>query len=342
VKPTQQHWDLLIVGAGPTGLACAIEAQKAGLSALILEKGCLVNSIYNYPTQMVFFTTSELLEIGGIPMTSASAKPTRLEAMEYYRKVAAHFELAIHLYERVDSIAPDAEGFRLSGMTHAGKATHYSATNVVIATGYYDLHNRMNIPGEDLPHVYHYYKEPHPFAGCKVLVIGGKNSSVDTALDLWRHGAEVTLVHRRAGLSDSIKYWVRPDIENRLKAGQITGRFETSVLEIQPERVLLRHHPAKGAVREEWVAADFVFALVGYHPDFDFLHAAGVGFDSKTQRPTCDPETFETNVPGLYLGGVVVAGRHTGEIFIENGRFHGGVIVRDIVKRSAAPRLAAH
>ena len=338
---TQKQWDLLIVGAGPTGLACAIEAQKAGLSALILEKGCLVNSIFNYPTQMVFFTTAELLEIGGIPMTSASAKPTRLEAMEYYRKVAAHFKLTVHLYERVETIIPGNGAFRVTGTTQTGRATEYTAGNVVIATGYYDLHNYLNVPGEDLPQVFHYYKEPHPFAGCKVLVIGGKNSSVDTALDLWRHGAAVTLVHRRAQLSDSIKYWVRPDIENRLKAGEISGRFETSVLEIQPERVLLRHHPAKGAVHEEWVAADFVFALVGYHPDFAFLQAVGVGFDSTTQRPTCNPETFESNVPGLYLGGVVVAGRHTGEIFIENGRFHGGVIVRDIVKRSTATPMAA-
>jgi thioredoxin reductase (NADPH) len=308
--------DLLIIGAGPTGLACAIEAGKAGLRAIVVEKGCLVNSIFHYPANMVFFTTSELLEIGEVPFPTAAAKPNRLEALEYYRKVAAHFALDVRQYERVESITALRPGFAVRSSRR-----RYAAEAVVIATGYYDLPNLMGVPGEDLPHVYHYFREAHAFAGQRVVVIGGKNFAVETALDLYRHGARVTLLHRGAGLGASIKYWVRPDIENRIKAGDIDARFETRVREILPGKVRIESPAGEGEL-----PADFVFALTGYHPDFDFLREAGVHLDAN-QRPACDPATYETNVPGLYLGGVVVAGRNTSEIFIENGRFHGKVIV---------------
>lgn len=326
------RFDVVIVGGGPTGLACAIEAGKNGLSAVVLEKGCIVNSIYNYPNNMVFFTTPELLEIGDIPMSSATAKPSRQEAMEYYRKVAQHYRLDIHQYEKVEKVEREGEGFAITTTRRNGTAGHYRAGHVVLATGYYDLYNELGVPGENLPHVFHYYKEAHPFTASRVVVIGGKNSAVETALDLYRHGAEVTLVHRRPELSKSIKYWVRPDIENRIKAGQIRALLDTEVVAITPESVRVRHH---GDGREEDLPADFVFALIGYHPDYDFLRAAGVEFDPETRRPKVDSVTYESNVPGLYLGGVVVAGPFTGEVFIENGRFHGKVIADDILKRRA-------
>ncbi len=321
-------WDLIIIGAGPTGLATAIEAEKLGISTLIIEKGCLVNSIYNYPTSMVFFTTSERLEIGDIPMTAASAKPTRLEAMAYYRKVAQHYKLNVHQYERVDRILPATAGFTVHATHASGRSARYSTRKLVIATGYYDLPNRLGAPGEEQPHVHHYFKEAHPFAGSRVVVIGGKNSAADAALELFRHGAQVTLVYRRPQLSPSVKYWVRPDIENRIKAGEIAARLGYQVLEIEPEAVRIARAAEDGsaAPETELLPADFVFALIGYHPDFDFLEAAGVRFHPDNQRPICDPKSFESNVPGLYLAGVVVGGRQTGEIFIENGRFHGQVI----------------
>lgn len=257
--------DLLIVGAGPTGLACAIEAGKAGLKAVVVEKGCLVNSIFHYPANMIFFTTSELLEIGGVPFTTAAAKPSRNEALEYYRKVTAHFALDVRQYERVETITALRPGFEV-------RSDHgdYRAHAVVIATGYYDLPNLMGVPGEGLPHVFHYFKEAHPFAAQRVAVIGGKNFAAETALDLYRHGARVTLIHRQPGLGASIKYWVRPDIENRIKAGEIAARFRTQVREILPGR--LRLETPEG---EEEMRADFVFALTGYHPDFDFCGRRG-------------------------------------------------------------------
>lgn len=322
------HCDVLIVGAGPTGLACAIEAQKAGMRAVVIEKGCLVNSIVNYPTNMVFFTTSELLEIGGIPFTCQAAKPNRLEAMEYYRRVTAHFELDVRQYERVTAIRALRPGFAVSTERLDG-GREYRADAVVIATGYYDLPNLMGVPGEELPHVFHYFKEAHPYAGQRVAIIGGKNFAAETALDLFRHGAKVTIVHRQADLGASIKYWVRPDIENRIKAGEIAARFRTHVKEIRAGSLLL-----SGPDGESELQADFVFALTGYHPDFDLLREAGVQLND-AWRPVCDPATYETNVPGLYLGGVIVAGKNTSEIFIENGRFHGEVIVGHLRSQQA-------
>ncbi|HET7439934.1 MAG TPA: YpdA family putative bacillithiol disulfide reductase [Terriglobales bacterium] len=317
--------DVLIVGAGPTGLACAIEVQKIGLKALIIEKGCLVNSIYNYPANLVFFTTPELLEIGEIPFSTAHQKPNRQEALEYYRKVAEHYRLHVCQYQWVKTINGEDGNFRISASDRNGRIHDYRARKVVISTGYYDLPNMMGIPGEDLPKVHHYFREPHPFYDTDVLVVGGKNSAAEAALDLWRHGARVTLVHRHAHLHENIKYWVRPDEDNRIKNDEITAYFNSSVTEIGIDFVMLETPDGPARVKN-----DFVFALTGYHPDFDFLTSIGIELFGPQCRPVCDPETLESNVPGIYVGGVIVAGSRTNEIFIENGRFHGKLIAEDL------------
>ena len=331
---TQAHFrhdtwtDVLVVGAGPTGMACAIEAMKVGLKALIIEKGCLVNSVYNYPANMVFFTTPELLEIGDIPFSTAHQKPTRQEALEYYRKVAEHHQLHIYQYQWVKTITGEDGNFRITSTDRAGKIYDYHAKKVIVATGYYDLPNRLEIKGEDLPKVFHYYREPHPYYDSDVVVIGGKNSAAEAALDLWRHGARVTLVHRHAGLHSHIKYWVLPDIENRMKNDEITAYFNSAVQEIGMDYALL--DTPDGPVR---LKNDFVFAMIGYHPDFDFLRSIGIELLEPQRRPVCDPETLESNVPGVYVAGVIVAGSRTNEIFIENGRFHGKLIARDLQEK---------
>jgi thioredoxin reductase (NADPH) len=313
--------DVLVVGAGPTGMACALEAQKVGFKALIIDKGCLVNSIYHYPTNMVFFTTPELLEIGDIPFTTALAKPTRLEALEYYRRVAEHYHLNIRQYEWVKTITGEDGDFRVATTNRHDAIHDYRARKIVVATGYYDLANQLDIPGEDLDKVFHYYREPHPYFDTDVVVIGGKNSAAEAALDLWRHGARVTLVHRGSQMHPHVKYWVRPDIENRIKAGEITAHFNSTVQEINDDCVVLR--TPSGSLR---LHNDFVFALTGYHPDYDFLRSVGIELATEQLRPVCDPENLESNVPGIYVAGVVVAGSRTSEIFIENGRFHGKLI----------------
>ena len=313
--------DVLVVGAGPTGMACAIEAQKAGFKALIIDKGCLVNSIYHYPNNMVFFTTPELLEIGDVPFTTSLAKPTRLEALEYYRRVAEHFHLHIRQYEWVKTIAGEDGDFRVTTTDRHNAIYDYRARKIVVATGYYDLANKLDIPGEDLDKVFHYYREPHPYFDTDVVVIGGKNSAAEAALDLWRHGARVTVVHRRPQMHDHVKYWVRPDIENRIKAGEITAHFNSTVQEIGADYVIVQ--TPSGSLR---LKNDFVFALTGYHPDYDFLRSVGIELSSEQMRPACDPENLESNVPGIYVAGVIVAGSRTNEIFIENGRFHGKLI----------------
>ena len=317
--------DVLVIGAGPTGLACAIEAQKIGLKSVVLDKGCLVNSVYNYPTNMTFFTTPELLEIGDIPFACATQKPTRQEALEYYRRVADYYELHIHQYQWVKTVTGKDGDFRITATDRSSKIHDYCAKKVIVATGYYDLPNQLNIPGEDLAKVFHYYKEPYPYYDCDVLVIGGKNSAAEAALDLWRHGARVTLIHRDDKISPSVKYWVRPDLENRIKNGEINAYFKSSVQEIGPDYAVI--HTLKGDVR---VANDFVFAMIGYHPDYDFLRSVGLELSEMQNRPVCDPETLESNVPGIYVGGVIVAGSRTNEIFIENGRFHGKQIATDL------------
>jgi len=315
-------YDVICVGAGPTGLACAIEAKRAGLRPLVIDKGVLCNSIYHYPVNMVFFTTPELLEIGDLPFVSAAEKPNRVEALKYYRKCVEHYDLELRLGEMVTRVEGSDGDFRVLTKTQDGATEQYEARKLIVATGYYDLPNCLGVPGEDLPHVSHYYTEPHPFWRRDVVVIGGKNSAAEAALDLYRTGARVTLVHRRAELGSTIKYWVRPDIENRIKAGQIKALFNTHIVRITPESV---HVVGPGG--EAALPAVEVFALTGYHPDFDFLRQLGVKLDPETNKPALDPQTLESNVPGLYLAGVVIGGKHTSEIFIENGRFHGKQII---------------
>ena len=318
-------YDIICIGAGPTGLACAMEAERAGMRALVIDKGCLCNSIYNYPVNMVFFTTPELLEIGGLPMVTGGDKPTRIEALKYYRKGAEHYGLELRLFEKVLRVDGHEGAFTVVTETASRREEKYCGKKIVVATGYYDLPNEMGVPGEHLPHVTHYYTEPHPFWNQDVLVIGGKNSAVESALDLYRNGARVTLLVRSKELGKSLKYWVRPDIENRIKAGQIKALFSTRVKEIAREGIVVEND---GGVRE--LPAKQVFALTGYHPDYDFIEALGVRLDPESRRPSLDPNTLESNVSGIYLAGVVVAGRHTGEIFIENGRFHGKQIVEGL------------
>jgi thioredoxin reductase (NADPH) len=315
-------YDVICVGAGPTGLACAIEAKRAGLRPLVIDKGVLCNSIYHYPVNMVFFTTPELLEIGDLPFVSAAEKPNRVEALKYYRKCVEHYDLELRLGEMVTRVEGRDGDFRVHTKTQDGAMEQYEARKLIVATGYYDLPNCLGVPGEDMPHVSHYYTEPHPFWRRDVVVIGGKNSAAEAALDLYRTGARVTLVHRRAELGSTIKYWVRPDIENRIKAGQIKALFNTQVVRITSEAVHV-----VGPAGETALPAVEVFALTGYHPDFDFLRQLGVKLDSETNKPALDPQTLESNVPGLYLAGVVIGGKHTSEIFIENGRFHGKQII---------------
>ena len=322
--------DLLVVGAGPTGLACAIEAQRAGFRVAVIDKGCLVKSIYHYPPRMVFFTTPELLEIGDIPFPSAQPKPTREEALEYYRKVAAHYALDARLYQKVKGVSGQDGDFLVTAQDRHGQEHDSRARKLVVATGYYDRPNLIGVPGEDLPKVLHYYREPHPYHLTDVLVVGGKNSAAEAALDLWRHGARVTLVHRGEGLGEHIKYWVRPDLENRIKNGEIAAHFRSNLWEVRADCVLLQT-PA-GELR---LKNDFVFALTGYHPDYTFMRSLGVELGPKECRPVCDPETLETNVPGIYVAGVIVAGSRTNEIFIENGRFHGRQIAKSL--QSALP-----
>ncbi|MGB7437547.1 MAG: YpdA family putative bacillithiol disulfide reductase [Candidatus Acidiferrum sp.] len=315
-------YDVVCVGAGPTGLACAMEAKRAGMRPLVIDKGCLCNSIFHYPVNMVFFTTPELLEIGDLPLVCGGEKPTRTEALKYYRKGAEHYGLELRLYERVLRVDGHAGAFTVVTESENGTEQRYAAKNVVVATGYYDLPNEMGVPGEHQPHVSHYYSEPHPFWNQDVVVIGGKNSSVEAALDLWRNGARVTLLVRAKELGASIKYWVRPDIENRIKAEQIAAIFHAKIKEIVRDGVMIENSGG-----ERVVPAKQVFALTGYHPDYEFIESLGVKLDPETRRPELNAKTLESNVKGIYLAGVVIGGKHTGEIFIENGRFHGKQIV---------------
>ena len=321
---SQELFDAVIVGGGPSGLAAAIEGKRYGLRYVVLEKGGITNSILHFPTQMIFFTTPELLEIGGIPLVSEREKPTRNEALKYYRKVAGAFQLNVHQYEEVVGIHRNGTG---KFQAQTAKAV-YEARNIVLAIGYYDNPNYMGIPGEDLPHVSHYYTEAHPFYDRDVVVIGGKNSAVEAALDLFRGGARVSLVHRRAELAPTVKYWIRPDIENRFKKREITPYLNSRVLEITADRVKIAQNGDQCEI-----PAQHVFALTGYHPTTKFFDQLGVRYDADTLRPEYDPQTFETNVKGTYLAGSVVGGRINGEVFIENGRFHGEVLMKAVAGR---------
>lgn len=322
-------WDVIIVGAGPSGLATAIEARRRKLAVLNIDKGCVVNSLFNYPTNMTFFTTPELLEIGEIPFpTENNRKPNRSEALEYYRKVTARYELQVQQYETVEKVSGKDGKFSVTAVDRHGTSQNYRTRKLVVATGYYDLPNNLGVPGEDLPKVMHYYKEPHPYYDMDVVVVGAKNSAAIAALELYRHGARVTLVHRRDGLHNHIKYWIRPDIENRIKNGEIKAYFNSSVKEIVPDAVILNTPDGELTLEN-----DFVFALTGYHPDYGFLRRLGIELTKDQCRPVCDPETLESNVPGIYVAGVIVAGSRTNEIFIENGRFHGRLIAEHIAKK---------
>jgi thioredoxin reductase (NADPH) len=325
--------DLLIIGGGPTGLACAIEASRAGLRYLVIEKGCVANSLYNYPTQMTFFTTPELLEIGELPFVSEREKPNRIEALKYYRRVAERYELKIRQYERVTSLDGADGNFTIrTERIPGGESAEYRSRKVIIAMGYYDLPNLTGIPGENLPKVSHYFRDGHPWYQQQVVVIGGANSAAIAALDLYRHGAIVTLIHRGSELRRTIKYWILPDIENRILNGEVRALFRHEVVRIEPATITVRNLET-GA--EETIPNDFVFALTGYHADHDFMRSAGISIDPESMKPAFDPETYETNVRGIYLAGVVMAGRETGKIFIENGRFHGKQIIADLIKKLA-------
>ena len=314
---------LIIIGGGPIGLACALAAQKEGLDYLILEKGCLVNSLYRYPLNMTFFSTSERLEIGGIPFVSNNAKPTRPEALEYYRRVALSTDIKIHLFEKAENIKPNGNGY-----TVISSKDIYSAQNIIIATGFYDIPNLLNIPGEDLPKVTHYYKDPHFYATQKVIVIGANNSSVDAALETYRKGADVTMVIREGEIGKRVKYWVKPDIENRVKEGSIKAYFHSSLTGIRETEadILTPEGPVT-------IPNDFVIAATGYQPDFNFLERTGITLSADAVRaPTYNAETMETNMPGIYLAGVVCGGMNTHIWFIENSREHADRIIRHIVK----------
>ena len=320
--------DVLIVGAGPSGLATAIAAKQRGLDYVIVEKGVLVNSIFNFPPLMVFFTTPELLEIGGLPLVTPYDKPTRLEALRYYRRVVDIFGLQISFHEEVQQIDRESDGtFTVTTKSRGGTRVR-QARAVVLAIGYYDLPNYLGVPGESLPHVFHYYSEAHQYYRQRVVVVGGKNSAAEASLELFRAGVHVTLVHRRAALGDSIKYWVRPDIDNRIKEGSIAARFESRVVEIRPTEVVIEHHGT-----QESLPAEAVFLLTGYHADAELMRRAGIECDPETLSPTLNPETFESNVPNLFIAGGAVAGRNTGNIFIENGRFHGERIIKILADR---------
>jgi thioredoxin reductase (NADPH) len=324
-------FDAIIAGAGPTGLACGIELKKLGLRAVMIEKGCICNSIYHYPTHMTFFTTPELLEIGNIPMTSLGDKPVRTEALKYYRRVAEHYELDIRQYEHVGSITGSDGDFVVRTTDRNGCPHEYGSRKIILATGFYDRPNPLDVPGEDLPKVTHYYKEPHPYWNHDVAVVGAKNSAAIAALELHWSGARVTLIHRGDGISKSVKYWIKPNIENRIRNGEIKAYFRSHVKEIRPDSILLETPDGEVVIRN-----DFVLAMTGYRPDLEFMSELGIRLDPRTQKPVTNPETLESERKGVYLAGVIVAGMHTNEIFIENGRFHGRQIAAAIANATAA------
>lgn len=315
--------DVLIIGAGPIGIACALECQKKDLKYIVVEKGTLTNSLYNYPLNMTFFSTSEKLEIDGIPFISNNPKPHRNEALEYYRRVATSNDLCINLYEEILSVTKIDERFEI-----VSQKSKYRSKNIIVSTGFFDIPNLLNVPGEDLPKVMHYYKEPHPFVMQKVIVVGASNSSVDAALEIWRKGGEVTMIIRGQEIGERVKYWVRPDIENRIKEGSIRAFFNSEIEEIKETEVIIKTPNGR-----EIIQNDFVIALTGYRPNFEFLRNLGVRLsDDGKMLPSYDPTTMETNIPGLYLAGVICGGMETHKWFIENSRVHAGLIAENIGK----------
>jgi thioredoxin reductase (NADPH) len=326
-----ETFDAVVVGAGPTGLACGIELKRRGLRAILIDKGCVVNSLYHYPNNMVFFTTPELLEIGDIPMTSLNDKPVRAEALKYYRRVAALYQLDVRQYQRVERVTGEDGAFITHAIDSHGCPHQYASKKAILSTGYYDVPNLLNVPGEDLPKVIHYYKEAHPYYDQDVLVVGAKNSAAIAALELWWTGARVTLVVRGGEIAPQVKYWIKPNIENRVKNGEIPAYFHSRVIEIGERSVRIATPEGEKELKN-----DYVFAMTGYRPDTQFLEAHGIRFDPETHRPYTNPDTLESGRKGMYLAGVLVAGMHTNEIFIENGRFHGKIIAEAIAKELAA------
>jgi bacillithiol disulfide reductase len=330
-----EFYDVICIGAGPTGLATAIEARIEGLRALVIDKGCLCNSLFHYPVNMSFFTTPERMEIGELPMTVAAGKPTRVEALKYYRRAVEHFELEVRQYERVEQVTGHDGAFIVHTVDSEGQPRKYHTKKIVVATGFYDHPNFLHVPGENLPHVSHYFTEPHPYWNQNVAVIGGGNSAAEAALDLFRAGARVTIIHRGAEMGRTLKYWVKPDIENRIRASEICAKFHAQVVSIDPQHVLIKD--GKDGKGEEKVPAVQVFALTGYHPDFDFLEKLGIRLATTNKKPAIDPDTLESNIPGIYLAGVVIGGNDTSHIFIENGRFHGRQIIAAITGKGKLP-----
>ena len=324
------HYAVIIVGGGPIGLACALEAKKAGLDYLILEKGTLVNSLYNYPVNMTFFSTSERLEIGGIPFVSNNPKPTRPEALEYYRRVALSNHVNIHLFEKVTEVKTqvtndkDQGNFRVTTNKNV-----YTANFIIIATGFYDIPYKLNVPGEDLPKVTHYYKDPHFYAFQKVMVVGASNSAVDAALETWRKGAEVTMVVRKDQIGPRVKYWVRPDIINRIQEGSIKAYFDSSIKEIREREVDIQTPEGLVTIKNDWV-----IAMTGYQPNLEFLRSLGIQLsDDEIKKPTYDEASYETNVTNVFIAGVICGGMNTHRLFIENSREHAEKVVQTIKNR---------
>jgi putative YpdA family bacillithiol system oxidoreductase len=317
ISPAEELFDVLIIGAGPIGIACALECKKKNLHYIVVEKGTLTNSLYNYPLNMRFFSTSQKLEIDNIPFISQNPKPTRNEALEYYRRVALSNDLYINLYERIITAENEGRFFRIN----SNKQTYF-AKNIIISTGFYDIPNTLNVPGEELPKVIHYYKEAHPFVLRRVVVVGASNSAVDAALEIWRKGGEVTMVVRGPEIGERVKYWVKPDIENRIKEGSITAYFNSKIERITESQVVIQRENDKIVLQN-----DFVVAMTGYRPDFLFLKKLGVRFSAdQKQIPTYDPQTMETNVKGIFLAGVICGGNETHKWFIENSRIHATLI----------------
>ena len=326
-------YDLIIIGGGPIGIAIGLEAQRAGLHYLILEKGVLVNSLFNYPVNMQFFSSSEKLEIGGIPFISKEAKPKRDEALEYYRRIVSSNDLNIHLFEPVHKMKMEGRTFSV----HTDKA-HYKSLFLVLATGFYDIPNYLNVPGEDLPKVSHYYRDPHYYARQKLAIVGASNSAIDAALECWRKGAEVSLIIRGDEVGQRVKYWVRPDILNRIEEGSITAYYNSEIREIQEEHLLIQNNQTGEEVR---LQNDFVLALTGYQPNFTFLNALGVRLsEDGLKKPEYEEETMESNVEGLYLAGVICGGMETHKWFIENSRIHAPKIIAHIQKKKTRHELA--
>jgi thioredoxin reductase (NADPH) len=329
------HYPIIIIGGGPIGLACGIEAKNAGIEYLILEKGCLVNSLYNYPANMTFFSTSERLEIGGIPFVSNNAKPTRTEALEYYRRVTQAEQLNIHLFEKVMEVKKQEPNFKnqisnnknpVSNFIVVTDKTNYTADHIIIATGFYDIPYLLNVPGENLPKVTHYYKEPHFYAFQKVIVVGANNSAVDAALETWRKGADVTMIIRGKSIGERVKYWVKPDIENRIKEGSIKAYFNSAIKEIKEKEVLIQTPEGIKSLENDWV-----IAMTGYQPNLEFLRKIGIRLsDDDVMKPEVDETTYQTNIPNVYLAGVICGGMNTHRLFIENSREHAEKIIKTI------------